>query len=154
VRPKFDIEGRTKIEELDKYIKDVLQQGKKAVAVCVLLVEASRAGPGSGYVKFCEEFCKDRRAGTSNITKTGSVSFYTVPPQLKKFISILSSAPDRSEGDSESVLYGVIIAKDIELSKRLNAVPAINQPALITKVPVISSSLSASGTESLPGMFS
>jgi len=153
VRPKFDIEGRTKIEELDKYIKDVLQQGKKAVAVCVLLVEASQAGPGSGYVKFCEEFCKDRRAGTSNITKTGSVSFYTIPPQLKKFISVLSSAPDRSEGDNEAVLYGVIIAKDIELSKRLNAVPAIIQPASTVKASTILSSSSTSGSDSQPDVL-
>ena len=123
LRPQFDVEGRTKIEELEKYIKDVIQQRKKIIATCVLVIEAANAGPGSGYQKFCDEFVKDRRAGISNITKTGSVNFYTIPPTLKKDISLLSSFPD--EDASTSILYGVIIAKDLEISKMIVAVPSI-----------------------------
>lgn len=123
LRPQFDIEGRTKIEELEKYIKDVIQQGKKVVSSCVLIVDPSHSGQDSGYHKFCEEFVKDRRAGISNITKTASVCVYTIPPLLKKNLTILSTFPD--EDPSISVLYGVIIAKDLEMSKKIVAVPSI-----------------------------
>lgn len=133
LRPQFDVEGRTKIEELEKYIKDVIQQRKKIIATCILVIDAANAGPGSGYEKFCEEFAKDRRVGISNITKTGSVNFYTIPPVLKKDISILSSFPD--EDATTTVLYGVIIAKDLEISKMIVAVPSIAPMSQQTGVP-------------------
>lgn len=78
---------------------------------------------------------KDRRAGISNITKTGSVSFYTVPPLLKKSLSILSQLP---EDESIPILYGVIIAKDIDISKFVVA----GIPAIAPSLPVMPISVS------------
>lgn len=108
VKNTFNIDGRTKIAELDKFVKDLLAANKKIVGTFALLISESCA---DSYKKFCDEFVKDQRAGISNVTDT--VQVYLIPPALKNAIHILQplALENVSNLRGHGLLYGVIVGK-------------------------------------------
>eukprot|EP01038_Epipyxis_sp_PR26KG_P011825 gene11825-15825_t len=60
ITESINIEGRTKIEDLEKFISEVIALGRKITAMFRLeLIESNQP---SGYAKFCDEFTRDNRA--------------------------------------------------------------------------------------------
>lgn len=109
VKPTFNIDGRTRIKELDRFAQDVIASGRKIVAVCVFLVFHDGSADSS-YNKFCDEFTRDSRAGISNVSD--GVQAYVIPPGLKDSVSILQGVKFHSHLPNTGVLFGVIITKE------------------------------------------
>ncbi len=82
----INIDGRTRIQELERFIQELMTVNRKVVATCVFLT--NQTGVDSSYHKFGEEFSRDQRVGISNnLTKT--IQVYIIPSSLKDQISIL-----------------------------------------------------------------
>eukprot|EP01039_Chlorochromonas_danica_P002233 gene2233-2441_t len=109
VKPTFNIDGRTRIKELDRFIQEVIATGRKMVATCAFLVFHNGL-PDCSYNKFCDEFTRDQRAGISNVAE--SVQLYVIPPALKDSVQILTSLKLVSALPNTGVLYGLIVAKE------------------------------------------
>ena len=123
IKGAVNIDGRTKIPELQRFIGEILDQKRKIVASVVFL--AFDIHPGDGYHKFCTEFTRDQRASISNVTDT--VQLYVIPPELKDAIPILRSVTlDLKDLPSnQGVLYGLIVAKEPGPSSFVNKPHAI-----------------------------
>jgi len=112
VKNVFNIDGRTRIAELDKFVKELISLNRKIVATTTFLVNNVQANDSTNsYTKFCEEFSKDERAGISNIEN--HVQVYIIPPALKAHISILKTLqPDNTAiMQNQGLLFGIIVSK-------------------------------------------
>jgi hypothetical protein len=109
VKTTFNIDGRTRIAELDKFIGEVLARNSKYLGVFTLSVKEADLG---SYQKLCDELTKDNRAGISNVSDT--VQVYIIPPTLVTSIQILQDKElKHMEGMPKyGLLYGVAITKE------------------------------------------
>lgn len=113
MKSTFNIDGRTRIGELEKFVNELITANRKIVATVTFLVgHVSMNDPNNSYHKFCEEFTKDERAGISNSSETG-VQVYIIPPALKAQISILKGLqPDNTAMmQNQGLLFGLIVSK-------------------------------------------
>jgi hypothetical protein len=130
IKNSFLIEGRTRILELEKFLNEVILQGRKIIAPFRLELTFSNddndntnTENSSNYKKFCEEFTSDQRAGISNISNVTQV--YIVPPLLMHYISLLDNFAEnnnsndinneglkKDENINKSFLYGIIVSKE------------------------------------------
>lgn len=105
VKNSFNIDGRTKIADLDKYIKESIAANRKILSTFTFVINKSCT---ESYRKLCDEFVKDQRAGISNVSDT--VQVYLIPPPLKSAIQLLQHLSLANIGQA-NILYGVIVGK-------------------------------------------
>lgn len=123
VKGLFNIDGRTKIVELERFLGEVLAHGKKTVAIAMFLVPPDNApaaiSSSASYQKFVEEFTSAERAGLCNASST--VQVYLVPPALQLSISVLRDIrmdsfprnPSKPAEFQHQLLFAVIVSKEL-----------------------------------------
>jgi hypothetical protein len=113
IKNAVNIDGRTKIPELQRFLTELLELKKKIVAVVVFLVfDVNPNDKENSYVKFCDEFKRDQRASISNVTD--GTQLYVIPPEIKDSIGILRSITldARDNAMNQGVLYGIVVSKE------------------------------------------
>jgi hypothetical protein len=108
------IEGRSRIEELEKFVNQVSAHNqiasdrKRILATFRMLVPlgVGETDASNAYQKYCDEMVTDRRAGICNINK--DVQIYIIPPALKDAITLLRSF---QSSENRGVLFGVAIVR-------------------------------------------
>lgn len=123
VKGLLNIDGRTKIAELERFLGEVLAHGKKTVAVAVFLVPSDNApaatSSSTSYQKFVEEFTAAERAGLCNASPT--VQVYLIPPALQGAVSVIRDIrmdpfprqPSKPSEFQHQVLFAVIVSKEV-----------------------------------------
>lgn len=122
VKGLLNIDGRTKIAELERFLGEVLAHGKKTVAVAVFLVPTDNApaatSSSTSYQKFVEEFTAAERAGLCNASP--AVQVYLIPPALQAAVSVIRDIrmdsfprqPNKPDFQHQ-VLFAVIVSKEV-----------------------------------------
>lgn len=119
LKASINVDFRTRIAEVERFISEVLAQGKKTVAIVLFVVpSAHAAASSSSYRKFCEEFTTAQRVGMSNVSDV--LQLYLVPPALQSSISILRDVrldafPRQSIAPTEfqhQILFGIVVSKE------------------------------------------
>jgi hypothetical protein len=110
LKADFNIDGRTKIPEVERFTQELLQSGRRILGTAVFVANdsSSSGGPAvtSGYRRFCDEFTKDQRAGMCTVSDI--VQVYLVPPTFKSSISLLKTLTLSGESKLSSMGLGVI----------------------------------------------
>lgn len=122
---QFNIDGRTRIGELERFLNEVIARGKKIVSIVYLSFNNSDIASKNTYDTFCSEFTHNEKSGMCNINDR--VQLHLVPPSLKNRITFLNQSSHRfndgSDSDSDDdddvsrgynkVLYGIIVSKEV-----------------------------------------
>ena len=74
---KIELSGRTRIAELDRFLKEVSQRGKKLIGVFRFTV--GNCTPGSAMQRFEEEFVTDVRSGLADVDKSRTAQVFVLP---------------------------------------------------------------------------
>ena len=115
IKSDFNIDGRTRIAEVERFTQELKQSNRRILGTAVFLASdanslaSSGKGDASGsYRRFCDEFTKDERAGMCTVSE--NVQVYLVPPSFKKSISLLKGLNLIGEQKLSSMGVGVIWA--------------------------------------------
>lgn len=109
LKPSFNIDGRVKPIEVEKFIGEVKASSKRQYAVFRLQVDVNSAETASSYTRFCDEYVKAVRLGVCPVAGSSKdVQVYIVPPGLKKTMSVLSAVEDGGFG----CLYAMVTFKN------------------------------------------
>lgn len=145
----INIEGRTKIHDLEKFLLEVKAQSRK-VAVPFRIYAAKNLQSSSGFHRFVEEFSRDRRAGVCNSAGLQGVQLYIVPPSLQSALSMLREF--NFPTDKERALYGIAITKEVGPPHLTNAavqtVDLLNPPEPLESVMAPQTAASSNGPSS------
>jgi len=104
------ITGRSRIAEVETFILQIQEKGRKMVIPFVLFTHKGQAA-SSVYGKLCDEFTQNNRVGFCQMAP--DLQAYLVPPALKRHLSLLKeyTVPSGSEGAGRE-LYGVLVARE------------------------------------------
>jgi hypothetical protein len=122
-----NVDGRVKIDQVEKFLNDLLQKTSRKLIVSFRMF-ASRDQPAdSPYHAFCREFTDNQRAGMCNISK--EVQLYIIPPALKRSLSLLHNAEEYS--DTGRSLYAIVVSREFgpeRFVKQSSTVVDMNRP--------------------------
>jgi hypothetical protein len=109
VKNTINIDGRTRIAELERFLNEVVSYGRKIVITFQFYISRSSGDSRSSYRKLCDEYARDSRAGLSNVSDVTQV--YLVPPAMKHHLSILSNV-DVDDGGRDK-FFGIVVSKEV-----------------------------------------
>jgi hypothetical protein len=121
IKNAVNIDGRTKIPDLQRFIQEVLDLKKKIVSTVAFLVfDVNMLDKTNSYVRFCEEFTRDQRASISNVSE--AVQLYVIPPELKDSIQILKNVTldVKDKAPNQGILYGLVVSKEAGPNNMVN----------------------------------
>eukprot|EP01031_Cornospumella_fuschlensis_P028529 gene28529-34439_t len=107
------VDGRTRIQELERFLQEVFAQRKKVVATGVFMVAdgAGTDAKDSPLARLEVELESGGRAGMCNCGV--GVTMYLIPPPLKQHIQILRALPLPEGSTGHSFMYIVIVVKEL-----------------------------------------
>lgn len=123
VKSMFNIDGRSRIAETERFVNEVLALNKKTVAIVVFLVVDPSPEAGNNYLKLCDEFGKAEKVGMCNISD--AVQLYLVPPRLHHTMSVLKDVKMDSFGTLDRYFLGIVVSKENAPAQYVNRVYAM-----------------------------
>lgn len=124
----FTIDGKVKVDELNKFISNTIDKGKKIIdCTRMYALENDR-----GFDAFCSEFVAAERVGLCHISKTvdgksdGKISFYVIPKAMKPHFPFLNKLETLEDDEiNELLFYGIIISAEPGPDLYVNASPRL-----------------------------
>ena len=100
------IEGRTKLDGLQKFIEDSQKKGKKVIIPFRFVISIDTY---DSFRKFSDEFTAAERSGMCNVNER--IQLYLVPPLLRDRIPMLANLKVVDGLEDDRALYAVLVLK-------------------------------------------
>lgn len=151
IKDSFVVQGRTKLAEFEKFVKE-LQDTKKKLVIPFRLSEVEGGGSSNNaYKKFVDEFTRDSRAGMCNVSE--GVVAYLLPPALRRSVPLLAAMKENDEAVTSNMLYCVLVSKEPGPEQYVEAEPVF---VAVSKVSTVAAAAAAAsvpvGSSAVPGV--